>query len=69
MLGKPHMAEGDDAEEGDDASEHDLDTPSEEEIAAAKELRAAIKGSDDTLLAQALKNFMAECVGDKHEDY
>lgn len=60
MLGKPRMSDEGDAEEGDGESE-DMDSPSEEQVAAAKELRAAIKGGDDELLAQALKNFMAEC--------
>lgn len=59
MLGKPRMSE--DGAEDEDGESEDMDSPSEEQVAAAKELRAAIKGGDDKLLAQALKNFMAEC--------
>ena len=60
-FGKPHGKPDGDEPDGDEGSE---EGPSEQEVAAAGELKSALKGGSDEELAVALKNFIKECEGE-----
>lgn len=61
-FGKGGPKGKDDAGDGDEQEHEDVGA-SDDEVAAFRELKAALNGGDDETGALALKNFIAACKG------